>query len=274
MPCKEFRLGIIGQCFAFQPWIGVPQLYHQQLKRMLKKDSIELRIKIARNVSQEPRDRLNALIQNTQLDGILLVMRDVSLNSLFMCHHSKEEVYRLHPFFFHRKSFGHFNIYNNLMEDANFFKRPCISSIDLHDQPISSPKWLGIPRREFNFFLGSLFGLDEWAIENEWASIERFVTACQTIQLPCFILGPLPRMTYRHEFLFWKKMNRMLKKRLIAMKTPHCLVDDLIDLDMMLKKDKAHITAKGHLIIAERLYQTMPSWINSLNATLAAIRPL
>jgi hypothetical protein len=269
---REFRLGIIGGCLSHQSDIPHSRLFHRQLDRMLQEgQGIRLKVAITRHFDRDYAERLEALLAEADVDGVLLHLRVVFVaKSVLLVNRLVEgrRHYRLHPFLFKQNETG----WNRFMAASPagqvlFASRepPKTSGDDEDpfDRPTPSKKVFGFRLRSLNLAISSLVGLDDWAISDEFAMFEDFKTVCVQRGIPFFILGPTPVTAYSAETILWRKMNRRISERFATTGFPFCLIEQLEDNygNTMLRGDGFHLNKFGHTFIAWRLFDTMTSWI-------------
>jgi hypothetical protein len=275
---EEFRLGIIGGCLSHQSDIAHSLLYHRQLDRMLQEgQNIHLKVAITRHFDCDYSERLDALLGESGVDGVLLHLRVVFVaKSALLVNRlvDGKRYYRFHPFLLRRHEIG-WN--KNLVEESNrqaLFashepQKPAGADEDPFEYPTPSKKIFGFRLRSLNFAAGALVGLDDWAIADELDMFNRFKHACEQRRLPFFVLGPTPVTTYSGETRLWRKMNQALNARLPGMNAPFCLLEQVGDGDgnLMLRGDGLHLNEAGHAYVARRLYATMTPWIRENRAS-------
>ena len=269
---KEFRLGIIGGCLSHQSDIPHSQLFHRQLDRILQeRDGIRLKVAITRHFNLDYRDRLEALLEESEVDGVLLHLRVVFVaKSVLLVNRLVEgrRQYRLHPFFFRRNETG----WNKEMSAAPVGKvlfasreppKAADRDEDPFDRPTPSKKMFGFRLRSLNLEVGALAGLDDWAISDEFAMFDEFKKHCLQRKVPFFILGPTPVTVYSAETNLWWKMNKRIRNGFSANNDPFCLIEQIEDEtgNPMLHGDGFHLNEFGHAHVSRRLYETMAPWI-------------
>jgi hypothetical protein len=272
---REFRLGIIGGCLSHQSDISHSRLFHRQLDRMLQDgQGIRLKVAITRHFDRDYSERLGALIEEADVDGVLLHLRVVFVAKSVLLVNRLEDgkrYYRLHPFMFKRNETGWNRSVSSVLSGASLFasREPRPSEgrdEDPFELPTPSKKIFGFRLRTLNLIAGTLFGLDNWAIADELAMFARFVESCKAHRLPLFVLGPTPVTTYTSETRLWRKMNSELAFRLPERAAPFCLLESMTDAagTSVLRGDGLHLNENGHTFVAERLHQTMTPWIQQI----------
>jgi len=117
-----------------------------------------------------------------------------------------------------------------------------------------------------NFLAGMLFGLDQWAIEDELFELACFKQICQEKGIPFFVLGPTPVTNSFLRNKIWEKMNAVLKARLPGMNIPFCSVEGITSisgLDLQLG-DGIHLNIAGHEYVAKQLHPFLAPWMKSI----------
>lgn len=263
----KFNLGLIGRCTALQPWIHPSELYHRRLRTLLKeRDGIQLDVHIAGNSCLEPSERLHTLHQKSFLDGVLYHMRYLTPHAMFNSTRdsSGKLSYSLHPQFFNRSSY--------FFDEVPYFTARAVRKIqDAHTHP-SIPnlerKFLGLSLRKINLLAGELTGLNAFLVENEWFFIDKLQKLCIELNLPLFILGPIPRTKitkageqYLTSFPSRKNIETKLSKRHI----PHYIIHDLYNkMGVPIHKGNGtHLSPEGHAFLSQELYPLLLPWIQS-----------
>ena len=272
---REFRLGIIGGCLSHQSDISHSRLFHRQLDRMLQEgQGIRLKVAITRHFDRDYSERLDALLGESDVDGVLLHLRVVFVAKSALLVNRLENgkrYYRLHPFLFKRNETGWNRSMSSALSGPSLFaSREPRPSEDRDEDPFEHPtpskKIFGFRLRSLNLAAGSLARLDDWAIADELAIFERFMESCKARGKPFFVLGPTPVMTYAGETRLWRKMNSELALRLPEREVSFCLLESMTDAAgaSVLRGDGLHLNEKGHTFVAERLHQTMTPWIQQI----------
>lgn len=272
---REFRLGIIGGCLSHQSDIPHTRLFHRQLDRMLQEgQGIRLKVAITRHFDRDYSERLESLLEEADVDGVLLHLRVVFVAKSVLLVNRLENgkrYYRLHPFLFRRTETGWNRTVSSALSGPSLFaSREPPPSADRDEDPFEHPtpskKIFGFRLRSLNLAAGSLAGLDDWAIADEFAMFEHFMESCKAHGKPFFVLGPTPVATYAGETRLWRKMNRVLARGLPERGAPFCLLESMMDAagTSILRGDGLHINESGHSLIAEHLYQTMTPWIQQI----------
>jgi len=275
----KFCLGIIGRCLACQPWMPSSDLYHRQLKVLLQeRDGITLRVSIAGRSDLEPYERMRVLHAKKPLNGVLYHMRHTPEHLLFYKRQdsSGKLRYSLHPYFFKRflakqqPVYKEFNAVGFALamrrnkDSQNIFNIP--PPIDSSSRP---RKFLGIPLHQVNLWAGKLCGLKTHAISNEWDFFERLRSLCLELNIPLFVLGPIPlfdMLGSKKKSHFWEQKCRFAEIKLSKYDVPHYFLRSMPDEKNMpfYTNDQAHLTADGHAFLAKELYPEISLWIKSI----------
>jgi hypothetical protein len=272
---KDFRLGIIGGCLSHQSDIPHSQLYHRQLDRLLQEgQGIRLRAAITRHFDRDYKERLDSLLEEAQVDGVLLHLRVVfTAKSALLVNQLTDgkRYYQLHPFLIRQHETGWNKSLAEKPTTPTLFaaREPNLESTrdeDPFDHPTSSKKIFGFRLRSLNLAAGALAGLDDWAIADELDMFNQFKDACRQRGMPFFVLGPTPVTTYSGETKLWRKMNRVLNAKLSGMDVPFCLLNRIKDdaETPMLQGDGFHLNENGHAYVAKCLFETMTPWVNEI----------
>ncbi len=280
---NTFRLGIIGRCLACQPWMQPSDIYHRQLKVMLQeRTGITLRVSIVGNSDQEPCDRMRVFHTKKPLNGVLFHMRHATETQEPLLYKKRDSSgklrYSLHPQFFKRFLKKEKPIYKDF--NAVGFSLSVRRKNDLHNffdnppgvyPPCHGRKFLGIPLRKMNLWAGNLCGLNTPPILNEWSFFENLRCLCEELNIPLFVLGPLPTakmLETKKEYLRWERKCKIAEKKLSKMNIPHYFLRSFNGTDENYKIDKSHLTSKGHSFLANSLYPSISSWIKSIHSEM------
>ncbi|MBI5345840.1 MAG: hypothetical protein HZB76_01675 [Chlamydiae bacterium] len=276
----KFCLGIIGRCLALQPWIQISDLYHRQLKNMLEKDGIILRVSLAGRSDLEPSERMRALHTKKSLDGVLYHMRHVDMHPKPLLYRTVDPLgkfrYSLPPNFFKRILSKKKTVYieSNAVQAA-LSMRKNKDSQDLFDIPPEQlviktlpRKFLGVPLHQVNLWAGKLCGLNTWALADEWTFFERLRTLCLELNIPLFVLGPIPSvdMLETENFFLFQQIRKIIETKLSSQDIPYYFFYSLHD-EMgkaIHKKDRSHLTPEGHSFLARELYPIISPWFKSI----------
>jgi hypothetical protein len=272
---RDFRLGIIGGCLSHQSDIPHSVLFHRQLDRRLQAgEGIRLKVAITRHFDRDYSERLGALIEEADVDGVLLHLRVIFVGRSVLLVNQLENgkrYYRMHPFMFRRNETGWNRVVSSASRGSTLFasREPQKSKDSIEDPfelPSPSKNFFGFRLRTLNLLAGTLFGLDNWAMADEFAMFDRFVESCKVHGKPFFVMGPTPIATYNGETRLWQKMNWEISVRLPKKDVPFCLLENLTDEagTSVLRGDGLHLNENGHSLVAERLQQTMTPWIKQI----------
>ncbi len=274
----KFCLGIIGRCLACQPWMPPSDLYHRRMRTMLQeRDGITLQVSLSGRSDLEPYERMCVLHTKKPLDGVLYHMRHVTEQTLL--YSSRDSLgqlrYSLHPYFFKR-----FLTKQQLVYDDGDAVRIALSmrknkdSDDLFDVPPppcqpSTRKLLGIPLRQVNLWGGKICGLNAYAIAKEWIFFERLRCLCLKLNIPIFVLGPVPTVEMLEEekkSLLLEQVRRFTEPKLSKYDIPNYFLHSLRDEvgRPLHKADRVHLASEGHAFLAKELYPVISSWIRSI----------
>lgn len=266
----EFRLGIIGGCMSHQDGIPLNQLYHRQIAKWLSTDTgLRLRVSIAHDFELEYGDRLLKLLERIPLDGVLFHIRvaftrKISLLPVDFPNGKRQRF--LHPFLFRQSEYG----WNQYLLSLNTSPRK------RGNRRVTDPEIPGIDAGtirklkghlvDLNFILGSLFGLDDWAIEDELLMFTRFQQICQEQALPIYVLGPTPCLRSKWQAQVCQRMNIRLKSHLSELGIPFTSLDQTSPSDMqtLIQADRLHLTIVGQHYVAKLLYEGLGPWIREI----------
>ena len=184
---REFRLGIIGGCLSHQSDIQHSRLFHRQLDRMLQEgQGIRLKVAITRQFDRDYSERLEALLGESDVDGVMLHMRVVFVAKSVLLVNRLEDgkrYYRLHPFLFKQYETGwNKRLTSEFARKSLFVSREPSKSTEGDEDPFEHPtpsrKIFGFRLRTLNLLAGTLLGLDNWAMTDEFEMFDRFKDAC------------------------------------------------------------------------------------------------
>ena len=288
----QFRLGIIGGCMSHQLGLPFGALYHRQLASMLRADpQVQLRVSIAREFTLDPASRLEHLMSETALDGVLVHLREwplVKSSRLLLTPLGGVAGTRLHPATFHRNHDFFRGRHRGSGEDTDAYGRTLSESdwasvsdaedsgdgamaaagdVAVEDRLIGGRRIAGFRLRNVNYFLGSIAGLAGWAIEDELLRLDDLARVCRERGVPLFVLGPVP-LTYT----YWatrlaKTANVRIRRRLRGSDIGFALIERTTDLagHPLTGLDGFHRTVEGHRFVAEQLYdQGMRDWVGRI----------
>lgn len=271
----KFCLGIIGRCLSLQPWTPISDLYHRQLKIKLKQDDILLQVSLAGRSDLVPYERMQILHKKKPLNGVLYHMPLIEpTQTLF---YSKEDhlgkrCYSLHPYFFKRffvkKEIyrAHDSIhmvlsYRKNRNQHNFFEEA--------PQTCHFRKFMGIPLHKVNLLAGKLCGLNRWDLQYERECFEKLRKLCLDLNIPLFVLGPMPKMdTFKEKYKLraFQKIQKFYQKQFAKHEIPYYFPDSIYDDrgNSLYKKDEVHLNSLGHSFLAKELYPIFVLWIRSI----------
>lgn len=269
----EFHLAIIGGCMSHQHGIPFNALYQRQLASMLEADpGVVLRPYIVRDFELDLRSRLDRLPAGQRIDGVLAHIR--AANMVVPAHllrRRRNDGYsRLvpNPALFRR---GHastvvLSLRTNLIRGRDKPRGPDAygDSPNLQDRPPEGLRIAGFRARNLNLALGSMVGLDNWAIAEELRRYNEFQQACLARGLPLFVLGPAPV-----EYSYWtnrivRKANARIRRQLAGESVPFALIEQACDEAgrPLTRVDGVHLTVEGQRFVAELLYNDgMREWV-------------
>lgn len=270
----EFHLGIIGGCMSHQRGTPLNALYHRQLAAMLEANpGVRLRPNIVRDFDADLRTRLEMLLAGPPVDGVLLHLRAVRMLGPVRLTRSVWKDSRLHlglnPNLFRR---GHAS------RAARSWRPNSVSSErgkprgpdaygdlpDLQDQPLPGLRIAGFRVRSLNLAMGTLVGLDQWAIDEELRQFDEFERACREHGLPLFVLGPTPTTCSYWTNRIVRKGNAAIRRRLSDTNVPFALVEQVCDSvgHPLTRADGVHLTIEGQRFVAELLHgHGMREWV-------------
>lgn len=277
---RIFRLGIIGGCMSHQDGMPLSKLYHRRFgKGLMEQSGVRLNVRIVREFQRPYHERLDALLAEEQLDGVLLHMRvTIARKSSILSRHSSDGVarYYLHPFLLNRRKVGWAAIELN-----NFDGGICVVSRKAsyvyaaeHNLPRTgtSGKKGGFRFNDLNVILGHMVGLDNWAIRDEMAMLRQFAQACERHQLPFMVLGPSPSNGISQINRLSEKLNTTLAAYLSEIGVPFCPINRAVDEQNRpnLLADGQHLSEAGHEYVANQLLPLATTWVEQI---LAAKQP-
>jgi hypothetical protein len=269
---NEFRLGIVGGCMSHQNDIPFNQLYHRQIAKCLLADTeLRLRVSIAHDFELEYRDRLLRLLERASLDGVLLHIRvaftrKVSLLPVDFPNGKRQRF--LHPFLFRQSEFGWNQYLLSLGTTPGRRGTRRVTDPDLPGFDASTIRKLKGRLIDLNFFLGTICGLDDWAIEDELLMLARFHQLCQEQDLPIYVLGPTPCLRSKWQAQVCQKMNSRLKSHLSELGIPFTSFEKTSpgDLQVLIQADQLHLTIAGQQYVAELIYEGLGPWIREISS--------
>ena len=270
----EFCLGILDNCSTHQKGIPLSKLYHRQLKKMVYENiGVQLRFAFSREWSLEYSERLQRLLDKTQIDGALLRLPKMQFQKAgIVVHYFEDEVLSsyIHPFLFRRRKFGWKEVQktkfsNTIGLGKRKIPRPIIDPLEL---PPQGYRIAGFRLRDLNYIIGSLLKLDRWAVEDELKMITRFIHVCQQNNTPVFIIGPTP-----YPKSFWRnrigrEINTALHATLSYQESPFSYYSNLTDQqgNILTTGDGLHLNLHGHNFLARFLSDRLCPWIKKIIA--------
>jgi hypothetical protein len=289
---RDFTLGIIGGCLTHQ--VGVPksELYHQRLKRMLAEEGgINLKVRIARDFTEEHSVRLDALLNEYTVDAVLIHVRNYNLGRSVLITKSvtdEEFRYHLHPFLLKRWQTGWAKI-----AKSNFAGQPVIfrrrntlknrSRVEMADRgrepealdataegaDLGARRFLGVSLRGLFFAVGAVVGLEAWTVRDELQMLLGTIGKCRQVGLPVLVLGP-----GRTPSDYWKdricqKLDKRLSREMRKLSVPYCGISDSLVFEghSVYSGDGWHMSATGHGYVATELRGTMTSWLGAVDSS-------
>jgi hypothetical protein len=270
---RDFILGIIGGCLTHQPGIPKSDLYHQRLaKRLEQANGIRLRVRIARDFTQEHMFRLDSLLKEHRLDAVMVHVRSEFCRKaacVVTVHTEGEFRYYLHPFLFRPWRSGWAAVENAAFAGCPLIlRRPspvaCKTGSESHaenapqDEADIVPGALrigGIRIRDTFYIGGVLTGLDAWAIRDELRMLEDLHVRCRKLGLPLLVLGPSRRPDDSWLDRLCVKLDARLRAATKKMILPYADLMAVNDAKgvRMYRPDGFHLTASGHAYVAEQL---------------------
>lgn len=279
----EFHLGIIGGCLAHQSGLGICQLYpHVLAKKVGAATGVAVHVHVARYADGEYAQRLGELTAATRLDGVILHMRSLVIRKtpLIVKHRSGQTMtYALHPF-----AFGPRHADWTEFEDSDFAHclrvrrsaaavsapagaiSACPSAPeDIFDRPLAPKRVFGLTVGQWNRLAGKLVGLEDWAIRDEWAAVDRVWRVCDELGLRLAILAPLPAPEALWIERFGRRLTDHLRDRLAPYPVPFCSLkrETVQETRALFMRDGIHMNPAGHAAVADVLQGTVADWIRS-----------
>ena len=254
----DFRLGIIGGCMSHQRDTPFNALYHRRLAQLLAADpGVRLRTRIVRAFSRPYTERLDQLLAGPPIDAVMVHIR-VSLvmqSGLLMTRyeHGRPRP-SFNPALFRR---GHARLIPATPVEGRREPDAYGDTDGDQDMPMPGRRIAGFRLRNLTYLLGTLVGLDRWAIEEDMLGLDAIVRACEDRGVPLIVLGPTPA-----SYSYWservvRRTNAAIRRRLTGTGVPFALIDGLRDADgrPLTRVDGLHLTPAGHRNVAERLYE-------------------
>jgi hypothetical protein len=289
---SEFHLGFIGGCLARQSGLGVCQQYPNQLaKEVSAVTGGTVRVHIARYADGAYMQRLGELASATRLDGVILHMRALVIRktALIVKHRSGQTMtYALHPF-----AFGPRRADWTEFEDSDFAH--CLR-VRRGDSPAGAPdagagasstaleetfnlptppgRVFGLTVGQWNRLAGRVFGLEEWAIRDELAAVDRVRQSCDEMGVRLAILAPLPAPNAAWIERFGQRLANRLRDRLAPYPVPLCRLERATaeETRALFLKDGIHMNSAGHAALAGALRDTVVDWVRSPEPPVAGMR--
>ncbi len=273
-PRPEFRLGIIGGCLTHQRGVPLNALYHRQLAGLLAAEpGIRLRTHVARAFDADLASRLEQLLSDAPVDGVLVHLRAAplvwSVRIVRRAWRDGRFQAELNPALFRGRATGAgTQAFGSGLEDDDAYG----GAPDLQDRPPAGRRIAGMRVRNLNVAAGTIVGLDRIAIRRqlrEFAAMER---AARTRGVPVFVLGPTPT-TYS----YWtnrlvRKAQAAIRQALTGTPVPFALVEDAHD-DVgrpVIRADGTHLSIDGHRYVAGRLERAgLGDWMSRILAARA-----
>jgi hypothetical protein len=274
---RDFNLGIIGGCLTHQPGIPKSELYHQRLaKRLEQSEGIRLRVRIARDFTQEHVPRFEGLLREHRLDAVMVHVRSEFCRKaacIVIVRTEGEIRYYLHPFLFRPWSSGWAAVEKSAFAGCRLILRrpsPVARKTDSEthgenaqqDQADIVPGAVrvgGIAIRDTFYVGGVLTGLDNWAIRDELRMLEDLRSRCRDLGLPLLVLGPSRRPDAYWLDRLCVKLNARLRIATSNWAIPYSDLMAISDVhgERMYRPDGLHLTASGHAYVADQLEQAI-----------------
>ncbi len=274
---RDFILGIIGGCLTHQPGIPKSDLYHQRLaKRLEQANGIRLRVRIARDFTQEHMFRLDSLLKEHRLDAVMVHVRSEFCRKaacVVTVHTEGEFRYYLHPFLFRPWRSGWAAVENAAFAGCPLILRrpsPVARKTDCESNRDSAPqdeadvvpgaiRVGGFAIRDGFYIGGVLAGLDNWAIRDELRMLEDLHNRCRELGLPLLVLGPSRRPDDYWLDRLCVKLDARLRAATKKMILPYADLMAVNDAKgvRMYRPDGFHLTASGHAYVADQLEQAL-----------------
>lgn len=285
---RDFTLGIIGGCLTHQ--VGVPKsdLYHQRLKRKLAEDGrVNLKVRIARDFTEDHSVRLEGLLKEYTLDGVLIHVRNYYLGKSVLITKSvtdSEFRYHLHPFLFRPWQTGWSKIEKSnfagrpvILRRKNTLKKHCetsapervehseINNVAVGKTDLGARRLFGVSLRDMFFVAGALAGLDSWAVRDELAMLREVMRKCRQLSLPLCVLGPGRRPSHYWLDRVCIKLDKHLTQELRKLSVPYCGISDAVMFGdaSVYSSDGWHLSSAGHDYVAGKLYCTMTDGLSA-----------
>ena len=264
----EFHLGIIGGCMTHQRGVSLNDLYHRRLAALLAAEpGIRLRTHVVRAFDEGLAARLERLLAESTVDGVLLHLRSAPLvwSTQLVRRPWREGRYHLvlNPALRRWPSTSLDTTDRIGADDDDAYG----GAPDEQDRAPGGRRILGFRIRNLNVAAGSIVGLDRVAIKGqlrELAAVERVANARG---VPIFAVGPtLISYSYWTRRLV-RRQERAIEAALAGRRLPLALVGTALD-DAgrpVIRADGTHLTIEGHVYVAERLAQTgIGAWMTGV----------
>ena len=305
-PDREFRLGIIGGCLAWQPGTPACLLYQNVLAGSLRQTTGAVLLpQVARFSDGEYVERLLELASESRLDGVVLFIRILLLRKTgILVKHRASGVttYAVHPFLLRRgqdrrwddlerSAFQGYLRYQRggparVLPPEPDGEAPCAPNMvpapeilpppdmpqDHYDTRPRLNQLPGISFGRVSRFAGRLLGLEDWAVEDEIREMTLVHEACCEMGIPLAVFGPFPA-----PYAVWieRFMSRVRDRvRLAAATLGASYVDISTDrkaADMeFIMADGIHMNEEGHRLVAAALHDPVAGWIGARRARESA----
>lgn len=284
---RDFTLGIIGGCLTHQGGLPKSQLYHYQLADLLEQSAqVRLRVRVARGFEDiDHTVRLDKLAREHALDAVLVHARNYYLikSALLVKAVTPEEFrYQLHPFLFKPWRTGWAKAASNgfagqrvLLRRKNTLGKSEVTA-EFAEGAVSEPsvnlavavdpgekRVFGFSMRDWLYAAGFIVGLDRWAVRDEVQMLRDVRDRCNELNLPLFVLGPGRRLDHRWLDRMCLKFDKRLRRVLSDWSVPFCGLPETksSEGEPIYARDKWHLSAAGHTLVAEKLAQAMISCV-------------
>lgn len=118
---------------------------------------------------------------------------------------------------------------------------------------------------QWNRLAGRLFGLEDWAIRDELATVDRVRQVCDELGVRLAILAPLPAPKSLWIERFGRRLTNQLCDRLAPYPVTLCNMEreTAQKSRALFMRDGVHMNAAGHAAVADALYDTVLSWLRA-----------
>jgi hypothetical protein len=266
-----FQLAILGGCMTHQPSIPFNALYQRRLARVVQAQTgIRLRPHVARGFGLDFGQRLDALQERFELDGVLLHLRVMITKRARVVARVRTPDgphWRLHPALLTRRHSG--PAIEALRADETAGEDGAAEAdVRAERQESRRGKWIGgSSLREVGSAIGAAAGLDRWAADDEIHRLAGFVADCERRKLPLFVLGPTPLVRQRWAAKSISRLNEAIERYCADIQLPHALIPATNDElgRPVVKGDGVHLTIDGHQYVADRLIASgFTDWVRRL----------